>query len=90
MSECRSVEEAFNTIRCSRSTPLQSWSLANPVDNMGKHGHKHKHDVEEPLLLQRTGATVANQANATLNYRLLHNPKFRALLVQSVRVLDAR
>lgn len=57
---------------------------------MGKHGHKHKDDVEEPLLLQRTGATVSNQANATLNYRLLHNPKFRALLVQSVRVLDAR
>lgn len=72
------------------NTPHLGRLVDMPKHGDHKHGHKHKDDVEEPLLLQRTGATVSNQANATLNYRLLHNPKFRALLVQSVRVLDAR
>lgn len=40
--------------------------------------------AEEPLL-RRVGATVSS--NRLVNARLMHNPKFRALLVESVRAL---
>jgi hypothetical protein len=43
--------------------------------------------AKQPLL-RRSGATVAKESE-TVNTKLMHNPKFRAVLVQCVRMTSA-